>query len=50
VIIEKGYERLNQPDGDELEMLEEVDDLTETSRLSCQSIITDDLIVRIPAS
>lgn len=49
IVVERGYETLEAPDEDEIEMLEEVDDLTETSRLSCQCIISSDLTVRIPA-
>ena len=48
VIIESGFESLNPVTDDELEMLEEADHLTDHSRLACQSIVTEDLVVRIP--
>jgi len=49
VVIEKGRETLDPPTEDELEMLEDVEEPFDGSRLSCQSIITSDLVVRIPA-
>jgi 2Fe-2S ferredoxin len=48
VIIESGFGGLNAISDDEAEMLEEADGLTDCSRLSCQCIVTDDLVVRIP--
>jgi len=48
VIVETGFDTLNQVTEDELEMLEEADHLTDHSRLACQSIVTEDLVVRIP--
>jgi 2Fe-2S ferredoxin len=48
VIVESGFESLNPVTDDELEMLEEADHLTPHSRLACQSVVTEDLVVRIP--
>ena len=48
VIIEKGYETLNEVTEDEEDMLDEAENLTETSRLACQCKITADMIVKIP--
>jgi len=48
IIVESGFERLGAITDDEAEMLEEVDGLTDRSRLSCQCVVTDDLVVRIP--
>jgi 2Fe-2S ferredoxin len=49
IVVEQGLAGLNEPDEDELEMLEDVYDLTDSSRLSCQCIIAADLTVRIPS-
>jgi 2Fe-2S ferredoxin len=49
VIVELGFETLNEITEDEMEMLEEADPLTAQSRLACQSVVTADLVVRIPA-
>ncbi len=48
VIIESGFDTLNEVSEDEEDMLDEAEGLTDTSRLACQAIITKDLIVRIP--
>lgn len=48
VIVEVGSETLNDVTEDEAEMLEEADGLTDRSRLACQCIVLDDLVVRIP--
>ncbi len=48
VVIEKGFETINPPSEDELDMLDEAEGLTDTSRLACQCQIKSDLIVRIP--
>lgn len=48
VIIEKGFESLNPMTEDEEDMLDEAENLTETSRLACQCKITEDMIVNIP--
>ncbi|MFQ5498935.1 MAG: 2Fe-2S iron-sulfur cluster-binding protein [Candidatus Zixiibacteriota bacterium] len=48
VILEKGFESLEPMTEDEEDMLDEADDLTETSRLACQCRIKSDLVVRIP--
>jgi len=48
VIVESGFESLNPVTDDELEMLEEADNLSPHSRLACQSLVTEDLVVRIP--
>ncbi|HUV31615.1 MAG TPA: 2Fe-2S iron-sulfur cluster-binding protein [Acidobacteriota bacterium] len=48
IIVEKGYETLDPPSEDEEDMLDEAENLTETSRLACQCRVTQDLVVRIP--
>ena len=48
VVIEKGFESLGEMSEDEEDMLDEAENLTDTSRLACQCKITQDLIVRIP--
>lgn len=48
VIVESGFETLNEITEDEQDMLEEADHLTDRSRLACQAIVTEDLVVRIP--
>ncbi|MDX9856400.1 MAG: 2Fe-2S iron-sulfur cluster-binding protein [candidate division Zixibacteria bacterium] len=48
VIVEKGFETLNEKTEDEEDMLDEAENLTDHSRLACQCKITSDLIVRIP--
>lgn len=48
VIIEKGYDSLNPMTEDEEDMLDEAENLTETSRLACQCKIVEDMIVNIP--
>jgi len=48
VIIEEGFDSLNEMSEDELDMLDEVENLTETSRLACQCRVSSDLVVRIP--
>ena len=48
VIIEKGYDSLQEKSEDEIDMLDEAEGLTESSRLACQAKITRDLVVRIP--
>ena len=48
VIIEEGIDSLGDRSDDEEDMLEEVDDLFDNSRLACQCEIQDDLVVTIP--
>ncbi len=48
VIIESGYETLPEMSEDEEDMLDEAENLTDTSRLACQVKVTQDLVVRIP--
>jgi len=48
IIIDKGYDTLNEVSEDEEDMLDEAENLTETSRLACQCKITVDLIITIP--
>jgi 2Fe-2S ferredoxin len=50
VIIQEGYEGLEEPSEDEIDMLEDAEELTKTSRLACQTEITGDLVVLIPES
>ncbi len=47
-VVEKGSEHLDPRSEEEDEMLEEVKDLHASSRLSSQTVIIDDLVVRIP--
>ncbi|MBU0983573.1 MAG: 2Fe-2S iron-sulfur cluster binding domain-containing protein [candidate division Zixibacteria bacterium] len=48
VIVEEGFQSLGEMSEDEEDMLDEVEELTETSRLACQCKITADLVVEIP--
>ncbi len=48
VIIDKGFESLGKMSEDEEDMLDEAENLTETSRLACQCVVTTDMIVKIP--
>ncbi|MDZ4724103.1 MAG: 2Fe-2S iron-sulfur cluster-binding protein [candidate division Zixibacteria bacterium] len=48
IIVETGYNTLPEKSEDEQDMLDEAEGLTDTSRLACQCIIKEDLIVRIP--
>ena len=48
VIVEKGFDTLNEVTEDEEDMLDEAENLTDTSRLSCQCKVTADLVVKIP--
>lgn len=48
VIIEEGFESLGEISEDEEDMLDEAENLTDTSRLACQCKVIQDLVVRIP--
>lgn len=48
IIVEEGFDALNEMSEDEIDMLDEAEGLTETSRLACQCKVTSDLVVRIP--
>jgi len=48
IIVEKGFENLNEITEDEEDMLDEAENLTDTSRLACQCKISEDMIVKIP--
>jgi 2Fe-2S ferredoxin len=48
IIIEQGFESLNEMSEDEEDMLDEAENLTDTSRLACQCKITKDMIIKIP--
>lgn len=48
VIIEEGYDTLNEMSEDEMDMLDELENLAETSRLACQCKVSSDLVVTIP--
>lgn len=48
IIVEKGFETLNEMTEDEEDMLDEAEGLIDISRLACQCKVTSDLIVRIP--
>jgi len=47
-IIEEGIESLGDMSEDEEDMLDEAENLTDSSRLACQCRITENLVVRIP--
>lgn len=48
VIVEQGFESLNEMSEDEEDMLDEAEGLTDHSRLACQCKVTEDLVVLIP--
>lgn len=48
VIVEQGFDSLNEMSEDEEDMLDEAEGLTDHSRLACQCKITKDLVVVIP--
>ncbi len=48
VVIESGFDSLDERSEDEMDMLDEAEGLTETSRLACQCKVKEDLVVRIP--
>lgn len=49
VIIQQGFESLNEPADDEEDMLDKAWGLEPDSRLSCQSVVADeDLVIEIP--
>ena len=48
VIVNEGYDTLNDMTEDEEDMLDEVETLTDTSRLACQCKVISDLVVTIP--
>lgn len=48
VILDKGFDGLNEMSEDEEDMLDEAEGLTKTSRLACQAKVTSDLVVKIP--
>lgn len=50
VHIEKGFDTLNPPSEQELDMLQEAENLQQNSRLSCQCLVENDLVVSIPPS
>ncbi|MBD3403978.1 2Fe-2S iron-sulfur cluster binding domain-containing protein [candidate division GN15 bacterium] len=48
IIVEEGFDTLNEMSEDEEDMLDEAENLTDVSRLACQCKVTADLVVRIP--
>ncbi len=48
IIVEEGFDSLNEVSEDEMDMLDEAENLTDTSRLACQCHIATDMVVRIP--
>jgi len=48
VIVQEGYDTLNEMSEDEMDMLDELENATETSRLACQCKVSSDLVVTIP--
>ena len=49
VIIEQGIESLEEKSEHEVDMLDEVENLSDNSRLACQCTVTKDMIVKIPS-
>ena len=47
IIVESGYESLNEMSEDETDMLDELENLSETSRLACQVRPKSDIVIRI---
>lgn len=50
IIVESGFEKLAPMSEDEEDMLDEAEDLTETSRLACQIKAVADLVIKVPQS
>lgn len=48
IIVEDGFDTLDEMSEDEMDMLDEAEGLTERSRLACQCKVKEDLVVRIP--
>ncbi|MGD8922683.1 MAG: 2Fe-2S iron-sulfur cluster-binding protein [Candidatus Zixiibacteriota bacterium] len=48
IVVEEGFDSLNEMSEDEEDMLDEAEGLTDTSRLACQAKVTRDMVVRIP--
>jgi len=48
IIVEEGFDTLDEMSEDEEDMLDEAEGLTDTSRLACQTKVRADLVVRIP--
>ena len=48
IVVEEGFDSLNEMSEDEEDMLDEAEGLTDTSRLACQAKVTRDMVIRIP--
>ncbi len=48
VIVESGYESLNEMSEDETDMLDEIENLYDNSRLACQVRVKTDMVIKIP--
>ena len=49
VIVREGFDSLNEPEDEELDMLDQAWGVTDLSRLSCQAVVGDeDLVIEIP--
>ena len=49
VSVREGCDSLNEPEDEELDMLDQAWGVTDTSRLSCQTVVGDeDLVIEIP--
>jgi 2Fe-2S ferredoxin len=48
IVVESGYESLSEMSEDETDMLDEVENLSENSRLACQVKAKSDMVIRIP--
>jgi 2Fe-2S ferredoxin len=49
VVVKEGEENLSEIEDDEVDRLEQAPGLTLHSRLGCQSVVTGDVVVEIPA-
>ena len=49
VIVRQGFDSLNEPEDEELDMLDQAWGVTDLSRLSCQAVVgEEDLVIEIP--
>ena len=48
VVVEQGFDSLGEMSEDEEDMLDEAENLTDTSRLACQCKVVTDMVINIP--
>ena len=48
VVVEEGAKNLSEPDGDEMDVVDEVPGCGLTSRLACRAIVRGDVTVTVP--